>query len=53
MLLFCLIASISVIKFYGFFFDLTNFERIGQKNAQNFVGFLEYGKTPKIPFEIY
>ena len=39
------------LKFYVFFW-IDHF-LLGQKNAQNFVGILEYGETPQILFEIY
>ena len=31
----------------------TTFQRLGQTNVQNFVGFLEYGRTLYFAFEIY
>jgi hypothetical protein len=35
------------------FFVPTPFKRLGQKNLQNFVGFLEYGRMWHFAFEIY
>ena len=32
---------------------LNTFHRLGQTNVQNFVGFLEYGRTQYFAFEIY
>ena len=37
----------------GFIFCFNHFFKLGQKNVQNFVGFLEDGRTWYFAFEIY
>ena len=44
---------IQIIKCFYFLFEPLVRGYLGQKNVQNFVGFLEYGRTLYFAFEIY